>query len=237
MPPILAGHWQTGEMRLLASRRRGIPLGRVSTSTLDTLYTFPRGRWVRANFVATVDGSAVGSDGLSGTINTTADKQVFARLRVLADVILVGAGTARAEGYGPARKPIAVVSRAGHVPQALLDQRAGRTILITCASSGRTESDDVWLCGEDDVELAEGVARLVDAGMPHILCEGGPHLFGSLLEAGLVDDLAATTSPKILAGEGLRMAAGAPAGVDVETELRHLLEEDGTLLALWRVKR
>lgn len=222
-------------MRLLASRRRGIPLGRVSPGTLDTLYSFPRGRWVRVNFVTTVDGSAVGSDGRSGTINTPPDEQTFARQRSLADVVLVGAGTARHEGYGPARVPIAVVSRAGHLPEGLQESRRGRTILVTCAASGREASEDVWLCGEDSVDLAAAVDRLVAEGMPHILCEGGPHLFGSLLAAGLVDDVAATVSPLLVSGDGIRMATGPL--VDVPLELRHLLEEDGTLLTLWRVRR
>ena len=52
--------------------------------------------------VSTVDGSATGEGGRSGTINNEADERVFHILRGLADAIIVGAGTARAEGYGPA---------------------------------------------------------------------------------------------------------------------------------------
>lgn len=223
-------------MRLLVSRRRGIPLGRATHATLDELYAYPRGRrWLRVNFVSTIDGSAVGADGRSGSINTPPDNQVFSRLRTLCDVVLVGAGTARDEGYGPARKPIAVISGAGHLPQGLADARKGRTILITSESSGRSASDDVWLCGKDSVDLGLAVERLAKEGMPRILCEGGPHLFSSLLSAGLVDDVAVTVSPMIVGGEGTRMTHGPL--VDAPVELRHVLEEDSTLLMLWRVRR
>lgn len=222
-------------MRLLTSRRRGIPLGRVSGTTLDTLYAFPRGRTLRANFVATVDGGASGPDGRSGTINTTPDEQVFHRQRQLADAILVGAGTARAEGYGPARAPLVVVSGRGHLPASLAAARSGRTILLTCKASGRSESDDTWVMGDTEIDFDGALARLGSQGMPHVLCEGGPTLFTTLLTRGLVDELAATTSPLLVAGNGPRMAHGP--FVDVPLDLWHLLEEDGTLLALWRVRR
>src|SRR5499427_5114056 len=58
--------------------------------------------WLRANMVASVDGAAT-LGGRSGGLSGGADQQVFAMLRALADVILVGAGTARVEGYRPVR--------------------------------------------------------------------------------------------------------------------------------------
>src|SRR4051812_16839170 len=56
-------------------------------------------RLVRVNFVASIDGAAT-DHGLSGGLSGPADKRVFDLLRRLSDVILVGAGTVRAEGYG-----------------------------------------------------------------------------------------------------------------------------------------
>lgn len=55
---------------------------------------------VRVNFVSSVDGSAT-VDGLSRGLQTAGDNTVFAALRDLADVILVGAATVAAEGYRP----------------------------------------------------------------------------------------------------------------------------------------
>jgi riboflavin biosynthesis pyrimidine reductase len=75
---------------------------------LGDLYAYPTpvpaSGWVRANMVSTLDGSANGPDGGSGALGGSADRAVFGVLRGLADVILVGAGTARVEGY---RRPAA----------------------------------------------------------------------------------------------------------------------------------
>ncbi|TDE94004.1 pyrimidine reductase family protein [Occultella glacieicola] len=57
---------------------------------------------LRVNFIASIDGAAT-HEGLSGGLNNAADKQVFDTLRRLADVVIVGAGTVRAEGYAAMR--------------------------------------------------------------------------------------------------------------------------------------
>lgn len=220
---------------MLTSRTRGLPAGTVTDATLERLYAFPRAHWVRANFVSTLDGSAQGADGLSGSINTSADHRVFAVNRRLADCVLVGAGTARIENYRPARLPLIVVSRRGRLPDGLGGQHRSRIVLATCAASGRRAGPDVWVLGDETVDLAAVVARCAAEGMPRVLTEGGPHLFGDLLAAGLVDDLALTSVPRVVGGDHLRVVAGAP--LDRPAQLRHLLEEDGTLLALWRLTR
>ena len=56
---------------------------------------------VRLNMIATVDGAG-SLDGHSAALGGPADKALFATLRALADVILVGAATMRTETYGPA---------------------------------------------------------------------------------------------------------------------------------------
>ena len=88
--------------------RQAYPGGSALTdAALAALYDYPDlgappARWLRANMVASLDGAAT-VDGHSGGLSNEADQQVFAMLRAHADVILVGAGTARAEGYGPVR--------------------------------------------------------------------------------------------------------------------------------------
>ena len=52
---------------------------------------------------------------------------------------------------------------------------------------------------DDRVDLQQGLARLRERGYSLILSEGGPTLFSSLLESGLVDELFLTISP-LLAG-------------------------------------
>ncbi len=57
---------------------------------------------LRVNFIASIDGAA-SHGGVSGPLNNEADKQVFTTLRMMADVVVVGAGTVRDEGYGAMR--------------------------------------------------------------------------------------------------------------------------------------
>lgn len=215
-----------------------MPAGPVSRDTLERLYAWPDDGGVRANFVSTLDGAAQGGDGLSGSINTAPDGEVFHLQRELADCVLIGAGTARAEGYRRGATPIFAVSRSGHLPTTLATGE-GRAVLVTCAASGKDESDEVWVCGEDEVDLPAVVARLREAGMPRILAEGGPHLFHDLIEAGVVDELALTVAPRIVGGDHLHIVAGTPLDGEsgLDTELVHLLEADGSLLTLWRLPR
>ncbi len=201
------------------------PGGELDLFGLAEAYAYPRERWLRANFVASADGGAY-IDGLSGGLSSPADKQVFGILRVLADVVLVGAGTARAEEYKPARQRPALASlRAGRPaapPIALVTRTLGlnlasplftdaaedaRTIVITCAASDddlRAETAkvaDVIVAGDAAVDLAAARAALEERGLCRALCEGGPHLFGDLAAAGLVDELCLALSP-MLAGPG-----------------------------------
>ncbi len=60
--------------------------------------------WVELCMVDSIDG-ATAIDGRSGGLSSPTDFQVLLALRQLADVIIVGASTVRAEGYGPPRKP------------------------------------------------------------------------------------------------------------------------------------
>ena len=65
-------------------------------------YAWPE-RSLRVNFVTSIDGHIQGSDGLSGTLSSPEDRRVFHMLRAGCDAVLVGAGTARVEKYGPIR--------------------------------------------------------------------------------------------------------------------------------------
>ncbi len=253
---ILAVPWQTGEVRLLLDSRDGtafgVPVDDLDGSALSSLYAFGDGPRLRAGFVSTLDGSAVGPDGLSGSINTPADNRVFALQRRLCDAVLVGAGTARAEGYTrvapTAERPdppaLVVVSGSATPPPALLGPGTdlGRGILVTCTAAGDEArraarevvgDDNLWVVGDEAVDLAALVHRLGEAGMPHVLAEGGPTLITGLLAVGLVDELALTLVPRVVGGTGTRITHGELVDVDLAPVV--LLEEDGTVLGLWRV--
>lgn len=213
----------------------------LTDDDLAVLYAPPPGRFVRANMVSTVDGAGTGPDGLSGGINDEADHRVFATVRRLCDAVVVGAGTARDEGYGPADVPIVLVSRRGQVPEELRGHAPGRVLLATCGTAegldqARAElgEEHVLVLGDDAVDLVSLPAALAARGMHSLLSEGGPGLLGDLLAAGVVDELCATVVPRLLGGGHPRIVGGE--GVDVPLEPVLLLEQGGTLLGRWRVR-
>lgn len=210
-------------------------LGAASESLAD-LYAPARLPWLRVNMVSTLDGAANGESGTSGSINNAADKSVFDVLRTEADAILVGAGTARAEGYRVAAVPLVLVSQRGEVPEQFLDVEPGSVLMAVCAASpGLVHArevlgaENVLVVGQGQVDLAALKAALVDRGLRNLLSEGGPSLLRDLFAAGVVDELCLTVVPRVIGGVHPRIVVGAP--VDVPLDLALLLEQDGTLLA------
>ena len=122
-----------------------------------------------------------GADGKSGWINNAADKRVFDSCASLADAIVVGAGTARAEGYRPAAKPIVLVSRSGGVPRKLRDAPRRSAVLMATAAgehrrTGTLGDDHVLVLGEAASISPRSSRSWPGAGLTNLLCEGGPHL-------------------------------------------------------------
>lgn len=217
------------------------PRDDVTDDDLRRLYAAPSTPWVRANMVSTIDGSATGESGRSGSINNSVDKRVFDTLRSLADAVVVGAGTAAAEGYGPAERPIVLVSRSGRVPEKLRGAEPGRVLLATCQAAEGLErardelgAEHCLVLGGHRVDLASLRDELGGRGWQHLLCEGGPHLLRDLLDQGILDELDATVVPRLVGGLHPRITDGPP--VDVPLRLGLLLEEDSTLLARWYVE-
>ena len=164
--------------------------------------------WLRVNMVSTVDGAATGESGLTASINNEPDQRVFHLLRELADCVVVGAGTARTEGYPPLDVPTVVVSRSGSVPEKMRGAEPGRGAAGD-RQRGRAGSrprgtcsapDNVLVLGSHRVDLAALKQSLVDRGFGDILCEGGPHLLRDLLDQGVADELDCTFVPRLVAG-------------------------------------
>lgn len=171
---------------------------------LEQMYAYPDRRWIRANFVTSLDGSVTTADGTSGDLGGEADRRAFAVMRSLAEVILVGAGTVRAEGYRQDDSPpIAVVTRSGEV--------------------GEFE-----IVGSLDDVLTEIDRR----GYRRILCEGGPTLMGTLVERDLIDELCLTIAPEMVAGPGPRVAHGG-LSVSRPMRLAQAEAIDDVLLTRW----
>jgi riboflavin biosynthesis pyrimidine reductase len=218
---------------------------------LERLYAYPAsGRpWVRTNFVSTLDGAATDIDGKSGMLGGESDAQVFALLRSLADIIVVGAGTARAEGYADFEvdtalrvrlglspmPPMAVISRSLGIPPALL---APGTVVVTTADADPDTLDalrasvEVISLGEGAVDWSAVLDTFADRGWNRVLCEGGPTLHGELVRLDLVDELCLTLAPILAAGGAPRIAHG-DAPLHHAMTLGHAIEADGGLLTRW----
>ncbi len=214
--------------------------GTIGKGDLHALYAAPSTPWFRVNMVSTLDGAVTGESGRSGAISNDVDQRVFDLLRELADVVVVGAGTARIERYRPADRPIVVVSRSGRLPEKLRGVEPGRVILATCQHAPELDESrrllppgDLLLLGSHRVDLAAMRRRLEERGFNHMLCEGGPHLLRDLLDQGVVDELDATVVPRLVSGLHPRVTDGPP--IDVPLRLNTLVEERGTLLGRWFV--
>ncbi len=200
---------------------------------------------VRVNFVASTDG-AVTVDGRSAGLGSDADRRVFGTLRELAEVVLVGAGTVRAEDYRGARNPtrgratpppIAVVTGSADLdPGArLFTDTKVAPIVLTGPNSPADRRKALSAAGADVVVLDPlspdaVVEELGRRGLHRVLCEGGPRLFGDLIAADLVDELCLTVAPVLVAGEAGRIAVGPPGLPARPLGLLGALEQDGALL-------
>ena len=220
------------------------PIADVGADQLERWYAYPEGRtWVRANMVSTIDGAIRGSDGLAKSITTRADQQVFNLARRACDVILVGAGTVRAEDYKPSRRTVALVSARLDVPLSLrmfserTDENPRPIVLTTDEAAERAPDNlrsvaDVIACGSAVVDARRAIDLLAARGLTRVLCEGGPTLLSALIHDDLVDELLLTISPMLVGAPRWEHIVDIPGGPPGERRFHvtQVLEEDGTVL-------
>ncbi|MDT7650796.1 MAG: hypothetical protein QOI36_2202 [Pseudonocardiales bacterium] len=228
------------------------PGGPLDDADLAAHYAYPEGLaapYVRVNFVTSADG-AVTVDGRSGGLGSAADRQVFGLLRELADVVLAGAGTVRAESYRGARRPtrgtdtpppIAVVSGSADLDPAsrLFTDTAVPPIVLTLDSAPLDRRERLAAAGGDVVVLERltpdlVLAELARRGLHRVLCEGGPALFGSLVAADAVDELCLTVAPLLAGGPAGRIIRGPEGSHPRPMDLVGVLEDAGILLLRYR---
>jgi riboflavin biosynthesis pyrimidine reductase len=231
-------------------------------------YAYPPGPardrpWVRANMIASADGAAT-LDGRSGGLGGEADRGLFMLLRGLCDAVVVGAGTVRAEGYGPARPdpsweplrkgrpatpPIAIVSRSLDLdfdsPVFTEAAPGSATMVLTPANAdpvrlrAARERADVIVTGGDGVDFPAAFAQMAERGYTRLLCEGGPHVLAQVTAAGALDELCLTVSPVLASGDSPRVLNGPPLpGAHTGMRLVHALvdSEDESFLFLRYVR-
>jgi riboflavin biosynthesis pyrimidine reductase len=227
--------------------------GGVAVDPLEIQMGYERGRndrpWIMANFVSTIDGATV-VDGGSTAINDEDDMKMFGAMRASADFVLVGAGTIRAENYGPVtldarRREARLVAGMEETPQLVVVTRSldldpgdrvfsdpeHRVTILTDESA----PDDRF----DELSEVADVVRLKSTGVEDIvyflrlarvvLCEGGATLMGQLVAARLVDEMALTVAPMLVAGVSNRVAQGAEANPPIDMRLDNVLYGDRSL--------
>jgi riboflavin biosynthesis pyrimidine reductase len=161
------------------------------------------------------------------SMESAADRFVMGLLRAFADVVLIGAGVLRASPRGtwlpenvyplaaksfaelrrslgkPEAPTVAVLTGSGSIDPA--HPVLGRAVVLTSTRGARAlegalpPGAEVVALGEErtiDVRLVADA--LWERGHRLILSEAGPHTFGSLLAADVVDELFLTVSPLLV---------------------------------------
>ena len=214
--------------------------------------------YVVANFISSADGRATFQN-RSGRLGDPADRFLFHGLREQVDAVFAGTRTLAVERYGRvirdpegrrrrersgrSPEPLAVViTRSGDVPTDIpLFAEPEARIVVFCATpvdlSGCAAQVELVRVDPGELTLTTALRRLrSDFGVQSLLCEGGPTLFGSLLDEHLVDELFLTLAPKLVGG-------GAAPTISSGTELKELqamdvvweLEHDGALYLRYRL--
>lgn len=188
--------------------------------------------WVAVNTAMSADG-ATALNGRSKGIGGVSDHLAFHALRAAADFIVVGAGTAREEHYGPAgvvasleeaRRAsgrtlpprIALVTRKLDLDasSSIFTASPTRPLIFTVEGHSDetiakyTDVADVVVTGRDNVDLRAALEAIAALGGRFALVEGGPSLNSQLIEDGLVDEWCVTLAGSLVLGPSRRAAFG-----------------------------
>jgi riboflavin biosynthesis pyrimidine reductase len=212
--------------------------------------------FVFVNMIATADGRAA-RDGRTETLGAEADLELLLELRTIADAVLVGTGTLRAEGYarlagsperrarrraaGLAEDPLAVVlSRGFDIPwEAGLFQALEQPVLVYAgpdAGEPPPTPAPVEVVRLEEPTPRAALADLRARGIRALLCEGGPTLTRALVADGLADELFLTIAP-LLTGDPSEptILAGAKLPEAAELELVWTLRAGAELFLRYRL--
>jgi riboflavin biosynthesis pyrimidine reductase len=208
---------------------------------------------VTVNMVASVDGRTA-VEGRTGILSSAPDRAIFRLLRSLADVVLVGAETVRAEGYGTVKADAEVRARRiarGQTPVAALAivtkslhldwsskpfaEATQRPFVIAPADAevealrAAEQVATVIRAGTGEVDLHEALGRLrQDHGVLRVLAEGGPTVNTHLAD-GLLDQLCLTISPQLVGGDSKGILAAVGLDAPLALTLASALHADGEL--------
>ena len=229
----------------------GLPLLPETFDELDDFYgEQPSG--VRANMITALDGGAAFA-GRTKAITDPADQMLLAFLRSCCDVVLAGSATIAAEHYGPVKlreelrqrrvaagrselPRLAVVTARGALsPELRIFADADQRPLIV--TTGQTANDrhvladlgDVVVAGDEVIEPAEILTALRALGLSRVLCEGGPYLLSTLIDADLVDEMCLTVAPYLAGSQPTTPQPTSSLPAPTRLALRHALQRNDLL--------
>lgn len=239
---------------------------RIGLHGLSQRYAYPdhlRSCWVRGNMITSIDGGAT-SDGKSGALGGDGDRALFLALRGLADVIVVGASTARVENYSGVQfsaaqrqerrrrgqaevPPIAVLTRSGRLERdaKLFHRTEVAPLVLTSTDAAMSTRANLGALAEvldasgtetDSVDLRVALGLLARKGLLRVLTEGGPGVLGMFIEQDVLDEMCLTVAPQLVGGRSARIVTG-PGEVRTAMQLSHGLTDHDGYLYLRYVRR
>ena len=176
-------------------------------SALRERYAGTDASYLRLNMITSVTGAAVGADGTSETLTSRVDRSILGAIRSVADIVLVGAQTVRAEGYiVPRDARLGVVTSTGDLSGLRLrpgDDLADRVILLcpaaredaVTARAGGAGIRIVPVPSDGRMRPDDLLAAVENVGYRRVVCEGGPSLATEFAAANLIDEYCLTVAP------------------------------------------
>jgi 2,5-diamino-6-(ribosylamino)-4(3H)-pyrimidinone 5'-phosphate reductase len=184
--------------------------------------------FVYINMAMTADGKITSAFGEYPRFTSAFDRTNMDRLRAMADALLVGAGTIRAdnpvlrvrdEGMQRHRRELGkpdglmkvLVTASAEIDTSLrffTDDDGGRLVVATVdnASPARLQllegKAEIWKVGRDRVDMARLLNDLHEEGVEKLLAEGGGETNWRLIRDDLVDEIYLTVAPSLLGGSG-----------------------------------
>jgi riboflavin biosynthesis pyrimidine reductase len=227
--------------RLLPDPAAGLDAAQVAAAAFGgdgAAAAMPR-PFVALNMIATADGRATIA-GRTAPIANRADYELFHALRERAGAVLVGAGTVRAEGYGPMDQVAVVASRSLDLPvdRGLLAAPGNRVVVLTPSPDRELPPCAAQVAYVREADIATALRRVrAEHGIAAMVCEGGPHLNGTLLPGGLVDELHLVIGAKLAGGpDPLTILEGPQLDPPLALELLSVHESGGYLFLRYGVR-
>lgn len=178
--------------------------------------------FVTLKLALSLDGRIATATGESKWITGPEARRMVHMARSRHDAVMIGAGTARADNptltvrdMGITRQPVrVVVSRRLELPLDSALVQSAREVPLWLCHDARLEAEVLapWQdagavclpCMVEGRQVSPGavMGHLAQAGLTRVFCEGGGGLAGSLLAAGLVDELLVFAAGTVIGAEG-----------------------------------